>query len=121
MPVSQDQLLTVINEASELRDKIANLNEVNDELIDARDELKYWRDGLRTERDDLKEEVNRLNTKVISLEIKNRQLHRWLKNLVKSKQELAISYSSDMRTLNAITERYSASYAEHIRNTPLPE
>jgi uncharacterized coiled-coil DUF342 family protein len=121
MPVSQDQLLTVINEASELRDKIANLNEVNDELIDARDELKYWRDGLRTERDDLKEEVNRLNTKVISLEIKNRQLHRWVMNLVKSRQRVKAAYSHDMRTLNAITERYSASYAEHIRDTPLPE
>ena len=111
MLVSQDQLLTVINEASELRDRIYRLNEVNEQQLR----------GLREERDDLKEEVNRLNTKVISLEIKNRQLHRWLKNLVKSKRELAISYSSDMRTLRAIEERYSNNYAQHIRDTPLPE
>jgi predicted nuclease with TOPRIM domain len=107
MAVSQDQLLTVINEASELRDRIDRLNEIND--------------GLREERDDLKEEVSRFNTKVISLEIKNRQLHRWVMNLVKSRQRVKAAYSHDMRTLRAIEERYMASYAEHIRNTPLPE
>ena len=87
--------------------RINRLNEIND--------------GLREERDDLKEEVNRFNTKVISLEIKNRQLERWVKGLVKSKRELAISYSEDIRTLRAIEERYMANYAQHIRNTPLPE
>ena len=55
------------------------------------------------------------------LRLKNTQLKAWLLRLHKSKQEMAISYSSDMRTLRAIEDRYSASYAEHIRNTPLPE
>ena len=55
------------------------------------------------------------------LRLKNTQLKAWLLRLHKSKQELAISYSSDMRTLNAITERYSATYVQHIRDTPLPE
>jgi ABC-type transporter Mla subunit MlaD len=87
--------------------RINRLNEIND--------------GLREERDDLKEEVNRLNAKVISLEIKNRQLHRWVMNLSRSRQKLASSYSEDIRTLRAIEERYSNNYAQHIRNTPLPE
>jgi cell shape-determining protein MreC len=55
------------------------------------------------------------------LRLKNTQLKAWLLRLHKSKREMAISYSSDMRTLRAIEDRYSASYAEHIRNTPLPE
>jgi hypothetical protein len=55
------------------------------------------------------------------LRLKNTQLKAWLLRLHKSKQELASSYSSDMRTLRAIEERYMATYAQHIRNTPLPE
>jgi uncharacterized coiled-coil DUF342 family protein len=121
MAVSQDQLLTVINEASKLRATIASLNEVNDELIDARDELKYWRDGLVTERDELRKEVE-------DLRLKNTQLKRWVMNLVKSRQKVKAAYSHDMRriteysqTLTAITEQYSNKYAQHILETPLPE
>ena len=55
------------------------------------------------------------------LRLKNTQLKAWLLRLHKSKQEMAISYSSDMRTLRAIEDRYMATYAQHIRNTPLPE
>ena len=105
--------------------EIARLNDVIDvqrlamiELNDRNAEATESINDL-TSATDLR--ISYLDSKVEDLGLKNTQLKAWLLRLHKSKQELAISYSSDMRTLRAIEERYMATYAQHIRNTPLPE
>ena len=119
----------------DLKDEVARLNDVitedKQDIKDLKSELKVKtalvRD-LTNATDTWSHHFNELseladeNLKELEdLRLKNTQLKAWLLRLHKSKQELASSYSSDMRTLRAIEERYMATYAQHIRNTPLPE
>ena len=119
----------------DLKDEVARLNDVitddKQDIQDLKSELRIktalvnnlrsandsWSNHFK-ELDDLAKENKK---ELEDLRLKNTQLKAWLLRLHKSKQELAISYSSDMRTLRAIEERYMANYAQHIRNTPLPE
>ena len=119
----------------DLKDEVARLNDVitedKQDIKDLKSELKVKtalvRD-LTNATDTWSHNFNELseladeNLKELEdLRLKNTQLKAWLLRLHKSKQELASSYSSDMRTLRTIEERYMATYAQHIRNTPLPE
>ena len=66
-------------------------------------------------------QVKELEEEVARLRDNNEALKELVIKLSASKIELASSYREDMRILDAMKERYSASYAQHIRDTPLPE
>ena len=66
-------------------------------------------------------QVKELKEEVARLRDNNEALKELVIKLSASKIELASSYREDMRILDAMKERYSASYAQHIRDTPLPE
>ena len=65
-------------------------------------------------------QVKELKEEVARLQDNNEALKELVIKLSASKIELASSYRDDMRILDAMKERYSASYAQHIRDTPLP-
>ena len=119
----------------DLKDEVARLNDV---ITEDKQDIKDLKSELKVKTALVRDLTNATDTwshhfselseladenlkELEDLRLKNTQLKAWLLRLHKSKQEMAISYSSDMRTLRAIEDRYSASYAEHIRNTPLPE
>ena len=83
---------------------------------------------MRTIQDNKDNRINKLGQEIAELQTSNealkdanKALRDWIVKLGASKIELASSYREDMRILDAMKERYSASYAQHIRNTPLPE
>ena len=119
----------------DLKDEVAQLNDViNDDKQDIQDLKSELRiktalvNNLRSANDSWSNHFKELddlaqkNAKELDdLKVTNEQLKGWLLLVKKSKQEMAISYSEDIRTLRAMEERYSNNYAQHIRNTPLPE
>ena len=115
--------------ATELTNDLTNATELRISYLDSKItelqvQLKMEKDRTDTWSHHFKEldELAQENIKELEdLRLKNTQLKAWLLRLHKSKREIKAAYSHDMRTLRAIEDRYSASYAEHIRNTPLPE